>query len=183
MYDEKNHPHLPSAPPVVYGQPVSSGFPAAAYGQQQGGGGGGSNNNWSTGLCGCFEDVPNCCLTFWCPCITFGQIAEIVDRGSTSCGASGALYTLILMLVGCTCCYSCFYRTKMRKQYSLPETPCGDCLIHCFCETCALCQEYRELKNQGFDMSLGWHGNVERQNRDVAMVPPPPSGGYRGMTR
>lgn len=23
------------------------------------------------------------CTTFWCPCITFGQIAEIVDKGST----------------------------------------------------------------------------------------------------
>jgi hypothetical protein len=23
------------------------------------------------------------CLTCWCPCITFGQIAEIVDRGTT----------------------------------------------------------------------------------------------------
>ncbi|KAL3501925.1 hypothetical protein ACH5RR_036374, partial [Cinchona calisaya] len=38
---------------------------------------------WSTGLCDCFSDVPNCCLTFWCPCITFGQLAEIVDKGST----------------------------------------------------------------------------------------------------
>lgn len=23
------------------------------------------------------------CVTFWCPCITFGQVADIVDRGST----------------------------------------------------------------------------------------------------
>ena len=23
------------------------------------------------------------CITCWCPCITFGQIAEIVDKGST----------------------------------------------------------------------------------------------------
>ncbi|KAM0983406.1 hypothetical protein ACFX13_011131 [Malus domestica] len=50
---------------------------------------------WSTGLCDCFSDFRNCCITLWCPCITFGQIAEIVDKGSTSCGASGALYTLI----------------------------------------------------------------------------------------
>ncbi|KAH9771900.1 cell number regulator 2 [Citrus sinensis] len=27
---------------------------------------------WSTG-----------CLTCWCPCVAFGRIAEIVDRGST----------------------------------------------------------------------------------------------------
>ena len=23
------------------------------------------------------------CITFWCPCVTFGQIAEIVDKGSS----------------------------------------------------------------------------------------------------
>ncbi|KAG8382725.1 hypothetical protein BUALT_Bualt05G0107200 [Buddleja alternifolia] len=44
---------------------------------------GGVSGSWSTGLCDCFSDVPNCCITFWCPCITFEQIAEIVDRGST----------------------------------------------------------------------------------------------------
>ncbi|KAI3696287.1 hypothetical protein L1987_79299 [Smallanthus sonchifolius] len=41
------------------------------------------NANWSSGLCACCSDVPNCCLTCWCPCITFGQIAEIVDKGNT----------------------------------------------------------------------------------------------------
>ncbi|KAL2545978.1 Uncharacterized protein Fot_15211 [Forsythia ovata] len=38
---------------------------------------------WSSGLCDCFSDVPNCCITCWCPCITFGHIAESIDRGST----------------------------------------------------------------------------------------------------
>jgi hypothetical protein len=28
-------------------------------------------------------------------------------------------------------------------------------LVHFCCETCALCQEYRELKNCGFDMGIG----------------------------
>ncbi|PIM99544.1 hypothetical protein CDL12_27962 [Handroanthus impetiginosus] len=126
---------------------------------------------WSTGLFDCFSDFRNCCITCWCPCITFGQIAEIVDKGSSSCGQNGALYTLIACVTVCPCCYSCFYRSKLRQQYLLHESPCGDCLVHCFCEGCALCQEYRELKNRGFDMSIGWHGNVERQNRGVVMAP------------
>ncbi|PHU17419.1 hypothetical protein BC332_13114 [Capsicum chinense] len=75
---------------------------------------------WSTGLCDCMSDPKNCCITLWCPCITFGQVAEIIDKGSNSC---------------------------------------------------ALCQEYRELKNRGVDLSIGWHGNVERQNRGVIMPP------------
>ncbi|XP_028101975.1 protein PLANT CADMIUM RESISTANCE 3-like, partial [Camellia sinensis] len=123
---------------------------------------------WSTNLCDCCDDFTSCCLTCWCPCVTFGRIAEIVDRGSTSCGVSGALYALMLCVSGCSCLYSCFYRSKLRGQYFLDESPCTDCCIHCCCEECALCQEYRELKHHGFDMSIGWHGNMERQKREAA---------------
>ncbi|KAF9625559.1 hypothetical protein IFM89_024332 [Coptis chinensis] len=38
---------------------------------------------WSTGFCNCFDDISTCCLTCCCPCITFGRIAEMVDRGGT----------------------------------------------------------------------------------------------------
>ncbi|KAH0692204.1 hypothetical protein KY285_019301 [Solanum tuberosum] len=37
---------------------------------------------WSTGLCDCMSDPKNCCITLWCPCITFGRVAEIIDKGS-----------------------------------------------------------------------------------------------------
>ncbi|XP_010271279.1 PREDICTED: uncharacterized protein LOC104607354 isoform X2 [Nelumbo nucifera] len=38
---------------------------------------------WSSGLFDCFNDCESCCLTLWCPCITFGRIAEIVSKGSS----------------------------------------------------------------------------------------------------
>ncbi|XP_015688986.1 cell number regulator 2-like isoform X2 [Oryza brachyantha] len=120
------------------------------------------------------------CVTWWCPCITFGQVAEIVDRGSTSCGTSGALYALVMLLTGCHCVYSCFYRAKMRAQYGLQERPCADCCVHYCCEPCALCQAYRELKKRGFDMNLGWHANMERQGHTPATMPPHM---HPGMTR
>nr|ACU16462.1 unknown [Glycine max] len=135
--------------------------------------------DWSTGLCDCFSDCGNCCITWWCPCVTFGRVAEIVDRGSTSCGASGALYTLV-------CCgwpYSCIYRSKMRRQYGLKGNCCTDCLLHCCCESCALCQEYRELKQRGFDMIIGWHGNVEQRIQEVAMTAATPPSVEKGMSR
>ncbi|BAF09145.1 cell number regulator 2 [Oryza sativa Japonica Group] len=136
---------------------------------------------WSTGLFNCFDDCGNCCVTCLCPCITFGQIAEIIDRGSSSCGTSGALYALVMLLTGCNCVYSCFYRAKMRSQYGLQEKPCADCPVHFFCEPCALSQEYRELKKRGFDMNLGWHANMERQGHKPAMTMPPHM--FPGMTR
>ncbi|KAH7839973.1 hypothetical protein Vadar_010820 [Vaccinium darrowii] len=171
-------PPPPSSAPPPYAQPP--------YAPEQYGGPsvgipvmGSQPGPWSTGLCDCCDDVPNCCITCWCPCITFGQIAGIVDKGSTSCGVSGALYTLIAFVTGVPCVYSCCYRSKMRQQYTLHESPCADCCVHFCCETCALCQEYRELKNRGFDMSIGWEGNVQKQRREMAMAPMPQG----GMTR
>lgn len=57
------------------------------------------------------------------------------------------------MLTGCGCIYSCFYRTKMSKQYNLKGSDCGDCLKHSFCEIFALTQVYRELKKTAVLMS------------------------------
>ncbi|KAK9903823.1 hypothetical protein M0R45_000930 [Rubus argutus] len=76
---------------------------------------------WSTGLL-------DCLFTCFCPCITFGQIAEIVDRGTTSCVVAGMIYHV-------------------------------------------LGSEYRELKNQGIDPSIGWQANAEEWNRE-GVVPP-----------
>ncbi|KAF8024636.1 hypothetical protein BT93_F1723 [Corymbia citriodora subsp. variegata] len=126
---------------------------------------------WTTGLCGCFEDPSNCIITCCCPCITFGQNAEIIDRGGTSCVVGGLIYYL-LAHVGVACLYTCSYRTKLRGLHSLQEDPCADCLVHWCCIYCALCQEYRELKNCGFDPSIGWVANAEKMNKGAATMPP-----------
>jgi Cys-rich protein (TIGR01571 family) len=73
----------------------------------------------------------------------------------TACVLSGIVYGVIQYLTALACLCSCFYRSKLRAQYNLEESPCIDCLVHFCCETCALCQEYRELKNRGFDMWIG----------------------------
>ncbi|KAI4357589.1 hypothetical protein L6164_001527 [Bauhinia variegata] len=178
-------------PPPSYGQPTTTGFPVSSATNNTSSYYSSDNSQqygsalqieskprvpWSTGLCDCASDWKLCCITCWCPCITFGRIAEIVDKGSSSCGVNGALYTLIACVTACACCYSCFYRSKMRQQYLLHERPCCDCLVHCCCEPCALCQEYRELESRGFDMIIGWHGNVEQRNRGVIMAPSVDSG-------
>lgn len=77
------------------------------------------------------------------------------QQQTAACGVSGSLYALMLWAFGCSCMYSCLYRTKLRAQYSLEEKPCGDCCVHCCCESCSLCQEYRELQNRGFNLSIG----------------------------
>ncbi|XP_010044215.2 protein PLANT CADMIUM RESISTANCE 2 [Eucalyptus grandis] len=158
----QKEPLPPPPPPLVTGVPVVALPPSLDY------------VPWSTDLCDCFSDLERCCISFWCPCVTFGQISEIVDRGASSCGLNGAIYFLIAWLTGCACCYSFFYRLKMRKQYRIDGNAAEDFLLHCLCESCALTQEYRELQNRGFNPSLGWFENAERQNNGVAMAPMPP---------
>ncbi|KAK8960067.1 Cell number regulator 9 [Platanthera guangdongensis] len=182
MYPKQDGYYYPTAPPVAAPPPGTSQYympqlnvsyypppPPPPIGMQAQG-----HVPWSTGLCGCTEDCGNCCTTCFCPCVTFGRVAEIVDRGSTSCAAAGTVYALLGMLTCCHCIYSCFNRKKMRAQYSLQEQPCNDCCVHCCFELCALCQEYRELKNRGFDMAIGWELNVARQTRTTTMPPPMP---------
>ena len=53
------------------------------------------------------------------------------------------------------CLYSCLYRSRLRAEYDLQEGECPDFLVHCCCEHLALCQEYRELKNRGYDLGIG----------------------------
>nr|WOE87887.1 cadmium resistance 2 protein [Kandelia obovata] len=137
--------------PPASQQPAATGVPVSTTQQYHHG----QRGAWSSDLCDCFSDVPSCCLTYWCPCITFGRIAEIVDQGKTTCATGGAIYAILAYFTGCACIYSCVYRSKLRKQYTLEERPCNDCLVHCCCEGCALCQEYRELQSRGFDMALG----------------------------
>ncbi|KAG4164810.1 hypothetical protein ERO13_A13G039800v2 [Gossypium hirsutum] len=124
-----------------------------------------------TGLCHCFDDPANCVITCACPCITFGQVAEIVSRGSKSCFSRGLLYGVLLGFTGCACFYSFLYRSELRGQYDLEEEPCNDYLVHFCCCPLALCQDYRDLKNRGFDMEIGWEANMDRQKRGVAMMP------------
>lgn len=133
------------------------------------------HSEWTTGLCGCTQDWSSCCLTCFCPCIAFGQIAEIADSGNPSCVLSGLLCYLLTHLTYISPIYTCFYRKKLRAKFNLPEKPCADCLVHCCCLCCALCQEYRELKNRGLDPALGWAGCMEKQQSGqagIAMQPP-----------
>ncbi|XP_057845061.1 early nodulin-75 isoform X1 [Cryptomeria japonica] len=108
---------------------------------------------WASSLYSCTEDPANCCLTLLCPCITFGQIAEIVDENSpcwmvelvATCIVSGRIHGLLCLagiafsaffglplFWGFAWCYSCTHRNKMRVKYNLAETPCADCLVHSF---------------------------------------------------
>ncbi|KAI6675751.1 hypothetical protein NL676_003657 [Syzygium grande] len=116
-----------SAPPVHIGHP---GPPQIYTGMPMYNVLGTNVGVWTTSLCGCFDDLSN------------------------SCACAGILCFLIFNIFICSFCYTCTCRTKLRGLYSIPGNQCGDCCVHLWCEPCALCQEYRELKNRGFNPSI-----------------------------
>ncbi|KAL0743481.1 hypothetical protein Bca4012_084994 [Brassica carinata] len=129
-----------------------------------------TQNRWNSDLFDCMNDNENAVTTCIVPCVTFGQIAEIVDEGATTCAIGGVLYGAIY-LTAFPFVYSSLFRAKIRNKYGLPDAPAPDWLTHLFCQHCALCQEYRELKYRGFDPKIGWAMNVQAQQQEV-MAPP-----------
>ncbi|XP_010045639.2 protein PLANT CADMIUM RESISTANCE 6 [Eucalyptus grandis] len=135
-----------------------------------------NTEGWTTGLFDCMDDPLNAVITCLFPCLTFGQVAELIDNGTTTCATAGMMYALIGCFIGLPCIYSCTFRSKLRSKFGLVESPAPDWIVHFLFEPCALCQEYRELNRRGWNPAIGWVGNVQRQQQmqqqQVAMMPP-----------
>ncbi|CAL0314546.1 unnamed protein product [Lupinus luteus] len=136
---------------------------------------------WSSGICACCDDMQSCCIGFLCPCFVFGKNAEFLGSGTFfgSCVTHFLLWTLVniscllltdglfLGLPGCiVSCYACGYRRTLRSKYNLPEAPCGDFVTHFCCHLCAICQEYREIRERA--------GDYEVTDMKLAVVTAPP---------
>ncbi|CAK4075808.1 unnamed protein product [Aphanomyces euteiches] len=53
---------------------------------------------WKAGICDCCSDlVPNCCMAYWCPCVSLGQtMARVEASGTTYMVIYGLLYLVYL---------------------------------------------------------------------------------------
>ncbi|KAG9456127.1 hypothetical protein H6P81_000635 [Aristolochia fimbriata] len=142
----------PTSPPENVAPPDSGGFQAIG-------------KPWTTGLFDCHEHLPNAVLTAFCPCVTFGQIVEILENGATSCALGSFMYLLLAPAFCSHWMMGSMYRARLRSKYNLVEAPTQDCIAHACCPLCSLCQEFRELRNRGIDPSLGWNGNLALQQQ------------------
>ncbi|PWZ09728.1 Cell number regulator 5 [Zea mays] len=103
------------------------------------------------------------CIGAICPCFLFGKNAQFLGSGTlagsctTHCMLWGLLTSLCCVFTGglvlavpgsAVACYACGYRSALRTKYNLPEAPCGDLTTHLFCHLCAICQEYREIRER-----------------------------------
>ncbi|EDO44794.1 predicted protein [Nematostella vectensis] len=95
--------------------------------------------SWSSGICGCFEDINTCALTYFCPCVVAGKNAEAVGE---NCFLHGFLSTLGCVGIFC----GAKIREKIREKHGIEGSFGNDCIMHWFCPLCAYSQEARELK-------------------------------------
>ncbi|KNA22453.1 hypothetical protein SOVF_033330 [Spinacia oleracea] len=134
-------------------------------------------NPWTTGLFNCHEDRTNAVVTAFLPCITFGQIAEVLDEGELTSPWGSFIYLVLMPTLCSQWIMGSKYRKKLRKKYDLVEAPYTDKVSHIFCSSCSLCQDFRELKNRKLDPSLGWKGILAQQKGEqtkdqLAQTPP-----------
>ncbi|XP_041361805.1 cornifelin homolog A-like [Gigantopelta aegis] len=86
---------------------------------------------WSSGICGCCEEMSSCCLGWFCPCILACNVAT--DMGESCCVPCCVHGGLVAM------------RTKIRIQNNIHGSICDDGSTACCCGPCMLCQMSREL--------------------------------------
>ena len=111
----------------------------------------GPRQKFSTPLHGCGDDIGNCCLVTWFPCIQWGRIVEwsIDDPTPWWC------FCLAYFLCGdFRSCLGMVTRPAVRNKLDIRGEFWEDCLIHCFAHPCALCQEAREHWGNSFSYTL-----------------------------
>ncbi|CAI7799214.1 unnamed protein product [Closterium sp. NIES-54] len=132
---------------------------------------------WTSSWCGCFEDMPSCCLVLWCPCVAVGRVANIVDAGKNEaeeicifwcitewllCGCI-VVSTLLLFPMSedpwdltyvCRELHQPWLGPLDRSAESL-RAVAGTCLSVSVLRLVRHMLECRELNNQGWDLSMG----------------------------
>ncbi|KAL8113833.1 hypothetical protein AgCh_020934 [Apium graveolens] len=160
QYQPQANGTYPSPAPSSYQPQVVNQYPAHI------------GNPWSTGLFDCQLDQTNAIMTMVFPCLTFGQIAEVLDEGEMTCPMGSFIYLLLTPALLSNWLFGSKYRAKLRRKYNLVEAPYADAISHIICPCCSLSQEYRELKIQGLDPALGWNGILAQQSRMQNQNPP-----------
>ncbi|XP_039254272.1 uncharacterized protein LOC120331267 [Styela clava] len=97
------------------------------------------------GLCGCFDNITLCLISYIAPCYTVGKTAEAVGDDCLLCGAG-------YMFGGCI--IGGLLRGKVREQKGIDGSPVMDFLIHCFCPLCAIIQDNQEVVTAGMGASM-----------------------------
>jgi Cys-rich protein (TIGR01571 family) len=99
--------------------------------------------NWEENLFGCCAAGGFCCLVMVFPCCYPVFQGFIVNKATGESCFAPCCCSLMLCCVG-----GAMNRGKIRDRYLIQGSFCSDCLVHCLCTPCAICQEYSEVRNR-----------------------------------
>ncbi|KAF2732316.1 PLAC8-domain-containing protein [Polyplosphaeria fusca] len=106
------------------------------------------NQDWHHSGSACCSPFSTCCLTWWCPCISYGRTHHRVRNnndmsGYSTCNLSCVGYTGLACL-GLSFILPMIQRGDIRAKYHLQGNGCKDCLCACCCAPCDLQQQDKE---------------------------------------
>lgn len=117
------------------------------------------SETWSSGVCGCCEDISSCLLVSICCCVAFGVLrAKMGQNMWTNCSCGLCCFF--------PCLYGCQNRGMIRARYSIPGRSVIDCAIWTLLPFCALCQELRHVKKHPYS-----HNIVNKKTGKVMAAP------------
>ncbi|XP_026225903.1 cornifelin-like [Anabas testudineus] len=106
------------------------------------------SQEWSSGICDCFNDLPQCCLAFWClpcfTCITAEKYGECLCLPLVDFIGFG----------GCIPSVTMSMRASMRQRYGIKGTIGSDCAYSTFCAPCVWCQMSTEMKRRNIQVVM-----------------------------
>ncbi|XP_037391371.1 cornifelin homolog B-like [Pygocentrus nattereri] len=92
-------------------------------------------SQWSSGIFDFYNNVPECCYSFWClPCIACSTAKN-----------HGECFWLPLLEFGFIPPITLSMRTSVRERYHIEGSICNDCVYSSFCCPCVWCQMSREI--------------------------------------
>jgi len=111
----------------------------------------GHKKDWETGFWSCCSPWRTCCLGTFCPCILYARTQYRLEHSGSIKGYSFFnsnclfYYCLSSMASPLQTFLGYAQRKKIREQYGLSGSSCGDCLRHLCCPCCSLIQEGKEV--------------------------------------
>ncbi|CAD5117313.1 DgyrCDS6099 [Dimorphilus gyrociliatus] len=94
---------------------------------------------YKVGLFGCFSDIKLCILTFLCPCVTIGKVANKLDEKDDY---------ILTCLTSLLFPYVATLRWRVRQKQGIEGSMLMDYVTSSFCPCCALIQDAHEMEIQ-----------------------------------
>lgn len=106
---------------------------------------------WDAGFCGCEHHcVPNCCMTWFCPCVSLAQISARLGIAPYECSlVTLALVMILTVGMGHIFIFIWIWQVRYitRDRFHIPGDCCGDCCAALCCPCCTLAQVATHIKS------------------------------------